>query len=244
MKQKIASVTKWIKDYISNSGAGGVVVGMSGGKDSFVVAKLCTVALGKENVYGVIMPNGEMPDQNDAVAMCQFLGIKYSIIDIKGINELILNTVSNVCKINNNAQINTPPRIRMTILYAVAASFGYLVANTSNLSEISIGYSTKWGDGVGDFAPLANLTKTEVCQMGLALGLPQDLVEKAPSDGLTGKTDEENLGITYENLDSYIRTGKVNIDTDKILRLHEISTHKRVGVAKFDSSLKNWLEDK
>ena len=244
MKQKIDSITKWIKNYISNSGAGGVVVGMSGGKDSMIVAKLCTVALGKENVYGVIMPNGEMPDQNDAVAMCQFLGIKYSIIDIKGINELILNTVSNVCKINNNAQINTPPRIRMTVLYAVAASFGYLVANTSNLSEISVGYSTKWGDGVGDFAPLATLTKTEVCQMGLALGLPKNLVQKTPSDGLSGKTDEDNLGITYENLDSYIRTGMANKDTNKILRLHEISGHKREGVAKFESGFKNWLEDK
>ena len=132
----------------------------------------------------------------------------------------------------------------MTVLYALAASLNYLVANTSNLSEISVGYSTKWGDCVGDFAPLANLTKTEVCELGLGLGLPKTLVQKSPCDGLTGKTDEDNLGITYENLDSYIRTGKINKDTEDILRLHKISAHKRNGIAKFESGYKNFLEGK
>ena len=241
MEKIIINLQEWIKNYVQNAHSKGVVIGMSGGKDSLVVAKLCANALDKENVFGVIMPNGEMSDKSDAVKTCELLGIKYAILNINDAYNAIIKPVNEILKQNNIllsdvSTINTPPRIRMTTLYAFAGSLNYLVANTSNLSEISVGYSTKWGDGVGDFAPIANFTKTEVCEMGKLLGLPIELVDKTPSDGLSGKSDEAKLGLTYANLDEYIRTGKQNSDYDRIIYLNKITAHKRSLPAKFENS--------
>lgn len=245
--QNVQKIVDWIKDYVTTAHADGVVIGMSGGKDSLVVAKLCTEAIGKQNVYGVIMPNGEMIDKNDAEISCELLGIDYSILNIsKTYNSLLQDINPTLQKLGKTAStittINTAPRIRMTTLYALAGSMNYLVANTSNLSETMVGYTTKWGDNVGDFAPIVNFTKSEVCQIGLLLGLPNDLVNKTPSDGLSGKSDEENLGFTYDNLDKYIRLGIQNNDFEQIAKMHKYSAHKRIGAKKFENDLPNFFE--
>lgn len=245
-KEIILDIVNWIKDYINSANAKGVVLGMSGGKDSLIVCKLCTMALGENNVLGVIMPNGEMIDYTDAKRTCELLGIKHFVVNINDVYSNLLNKTNEVIKdynteINDVTKINTAPRIRMTLLYSIAGSLNYLVANTSNLSEILTGYSTKWGDNVGDFAPLANFTKTEVCKIGELLDLPYDLVYKIPSDGLSGKSDEDKMGISYKNLDEYIRTGKNNKDVEKIKKLNKISYHKRKGVIKYENKLKSFL---
>lgn len=243
-KEIINELTKWIKNYVENAHANGVILGMSGGKDSFIVAKLCTLALGNDKVLGVIMPNGEMSDKNDAVISCELLKIPYTTININNTYSSIINDVEKYLNSKNTnltdiTTINTAPRIRMTTLYAIAGSLNYLVANTSNLSEASVGYTTKWGDNVGDFAPIANFTKTEVCELGLLLGLPDNLVNKVPSDGLSGKSDEQKLGFSYDELDNYIRNGIKGNNFDLITKKHKLSKHKRNGVAKFENNYKN-----
>lgn len=239
-------IIKFVKNYINQAHSKGVVVGMSGGKDSFVVAKIAVDAVGKENVFGLIMPNGSMVDFEDAKKECEFLGIKYEVADIHVATEEILKLSKHVLKteiLSNVSTINIAPRIRMNLLYSVAGSLGFLVANTSNLSERMVGYSTKWGDSVGDFAPLANLTKTEVCELGIALGLPEKLVNKAPSDGLTGSSDEVNLGFLYQELDDFIREGKVSKNHEKILKAHQTTEHKRSPIFAYNPSRKNYFEE-
>lgn len=241
---EIKKITDWIKEYIQIAHAKGVVIGMSGGKDSLIVAKLCALAIGEKNVFGVIMPNDKMADLDDAIKSCKLLNIPYTIIDISEFNAPLINSVDKVLKtlqipLSEVSTINTPPRIRMTTLYAIAGSLNYLVANTSNLSEIMVGYSTKWGDSVGDFAPIAKFTKTEVCELGLMLGLPTDLVVKTPSDGLSGKSDEDKLGFSYQSLDSFIRDGVKDVSYDKILSAHKKTAHKRVEIAKYPYNKEN-----
>ena len=236
--KEVEKVIDWIKEYVKSAKVNGVVLGMSGGKDSLVVAALCVRALGKENVFGVVMPNGKMVDKADATKTCRLLEIPHTIVNINkthkclmvGVNKALKETKT---KLNEISTINTPPRIRMVTLYAIAGSMNYLVANTSNLSEASVGYTTKWGDNVGDFAPLANFTKTEVCEMGILLGLPNDLVNKMPSDGLSGKSDEDNLGFSYIELDNYIRTGNKGEKFEIIQKKYLQSGHKRKGVIKY-----------
>lgn len=239
-------IISFIKEYVSASHAKGVVVGMSGGKDSFVVAKLCTLALGVENVFGVIMPNRNMTDFEDAKAECEFLKIKYAVSDIHESYDEVIKSTKEILKTDELSKVTTlniAPRIRMNLLYAVGGTLGFLVANTSNLSERMIGYSTKWGDAVGDFAPLSNLTKTEVCEIGLELGLPENLVNKKPADGLTGSCDEEILGFSYAELDDFIRNGNKSENFEKIERMHKISAHKREPISAYDSKLKNHFDD-
>lgn len=242
----IEDLKEWIKNYVISAYAEGVVLGMSGGKDSLIVAKLCADALGADKVFGVIMPNGAMQDKDDAERTCKLLGINYSTLDIsESYNSVIKNTEKalNGKELSDITTINTAPRIRMTTLYAIAGSLNYLVANTSNLSEASVGYTTKWGDNIGDFAPLANFTKTEVCEIGLMLNLPNDLVNKIPSDGLSGKSDEDKLGFSYNELDSFIRQGIKGDKFDLIKRKHKTSEHKRKGAFKFPYSQKNYFEN-
>ena len=246
MKKEIIKIEKWIKDYVENAGAEGVVIGMSGGKDSLVVAKLCANAIGSDKVLGVIMPNGQMTDKLDAETTCKLLNIPYQIINIENTYNSILENISPALemsnkKINSITTINTAPRVRMTTLYAIAGSLNYLVANTSNLSETMIGYSTKWGDNAGDFAPIANFTKTEVCQIGKELNLPDYLVNKTPSDGLSGKSDEEKIGFSYDSLDEFIRTGIKNEDYDKIIKKHKFALHKINGVCKYKNNYTNYF---
>ena len=204
---------QWIRDWFEENGPGcNAVLGVSGGKDSSVVAALCVEALGKDRVIGVTMPNGVQPDINDSFRLIQHLGIRTCNVNIGAAYEALMAEVKEQLgtldtEVSSQTVINMPPRLRMTSLYAVSQSLNGRVANTCNLSEDWVGYSTRYGDAAGDFAPLGGLTVQEVIAVGLELGLPRDLVVKTPSDGLCGKTDEDNLGFTYAVLDKYIRTG-------------------------------------
>lgn len=201
---------EWIRDFFEKNGPDcNAVVGISGGKDSSVVAALCVEALGKDRVIGVLMPQGEQHDINMAYMLVNHLGIKHYEVNVKAAVDSILNSFPAELDITPQTRQNIPPRIRMATLYAVSQSCNGRVANTCNLSEDWVGYSTRYGDSVGDFSPMSNLTVTEVKEIGHLLGLPKELVEKTPIDGLCGKTDEENLGFTYAELDKYIRTGEI-----------------------------------
>ena len=246
MKELKREIIDFIKNYVETAGAKGVVVGMSGGKDSFVVAALAVEAVGENNVFGLIMPNGNQKDIDDAIFECEYLKIKYSTSNIENLyNETILLTKEaiHVDELSRITTLNIAPRLRMNILYSVAGTLGYLVANTSNLSEKMIGYSTKWGDSVGDFAPLLSLTKTEVQELGIELGLPKNLVYKTPADGLTGNTDEDVLGFSYDELDDYIRNGKKSNNYDKILKMHNLTKHKRNPIKTFECGKRNYFND-
>ncbi len=198
----------WIRKFFEENGKDcNAVVGISGGKDSSIVAALCVEALGKDRVIGVLMPKGEQHDIDMAQLLVDHLGIKHYVINIKDAVDGLMNSLPEDLEITSQTVQNIPPRVRMTTLYAVSQSCNGRVANTCNLSEDWVGYSTRYGDSVGDFSPLSNLTVTEVKEMGRLLGLPDVLVDKTPIDGLCGKTDEENLGFTYAELDVYIRTG-------------------------------------
>ena len=206
-------VIQWIRDWFEENGPGcNAVIGISGGKDSSVVAALCAEALGKDRVVGVTMPNGIQPDLPDSLQLIAHLGIRHYPINIGSAFDALMKEVGDALaetgtEISAQTRINLAPRLRMSALYAVSQSLSGRVANTCNLSEDWVGYSTRYGDAAGDFSPLGGLTVAEVVAIGKELGLPLNLVEKAPSDGLTGKTDEDNLGFTYAVLDRYIRTG-------------------------------------
>lgn len=206
------NITTWIRKIFEENGKDcNAVVGVSGGVDSSVVAALCVEALGKDRVFGVLMPQGYQSDIGDAIQLVNFLDIDNITVDIFDAIRSIKHEIRDeLGKWSSQSSINLPPRIRMSTLYAVSQSMNGRVANTCNLSEDWIGYSTRYGDSVGDFSPLSNLTKTEVKEIGKELGLPENLVEKVPTDGLCGKTDEENFGFTYEVLDRYIRTGEID----------------------------------
>lgn len=200
---------KWIREFFEENGKDcNAVVGISGGKDSSIVAALCVEALGKDRVIGVLMPCGVQHDIDMAELLVKHLGIKSHVVNIEaGINGL---KSAFDFELSEQSKVNLPPRIRMAALYAVSQSYNGRVANTCNLSEDWVGYSTRYGDAAGDFSPCSHLTVTEMKQIGRVLGLPDVLVDKVPIDGLCGKTDEENLGFSYAELDVYIRTGEIS----------------------------------
>ena len=228
----------WIHDWFEHNGKGcNAVIGISGGKDSSVVAGLCVKALGKERVIGVLMPNGEQRDIDCAKQLVEFLDIPHYICNIKESVDGALNTLTNAgVEISRQMRINLPPRIRMSVLYALSQSKNGRVANTCNLSEDFVGYSTRYGDSAGDFAPLGKLTVREVKAIGKYLGLPANLVDKVPSDGLTDRTDEDNLGFTYAVLDRYIREGVCEDEAvkAKIDRLHKMNEFKLKPIPAFE----------
>ena len=209
----------WIREFFDKNGKDcNAVVGISGGKDSSVAAALCVKALGKDRVIGVLMPCGEQHDIDMAELLVNHLGIKNYTINIKDAVDGVKNNLPKDLDITSQTVTNLPARIRMTTLYAVSQSVNGRVVNTCNLSEDWVGYSTRYGDAAGDFSPMCNLTVTEVKQIGRFLGLPEVLVEKVPIDGLSGKTDEENLGFTYSELDKYIRTDEIeNKETKEMI---------------------------
>ena len=220
---------EWIKKFFEENGPDcNAVVGISGGKDSSVTAALCVEALGKDRVIGVLMPKGEQPDIDCSLKLVNHLGIKYYTVNIGETVEALKKAMPEEMEFSEQTLINISPRIRMTTLYAISQSNNGRVANTCNLSEDWVGYSTRYGDAAGDFSPLSNLTVEEVKAIGHILNLPEDLVEKPPIDGLCGKTDEDNLGFTYAVLDKYIRTGEIeNPETKEIIdRKHRMNLFK------------------
>lgn len=235
-------VVAWIRDWFEENGPGcNAVIGISGGKDSSVVAGLCAEALGKDRVIGVTMPNGEQKDISDSIRLIQHLGIRSCNVNIGDTYNTLIKAVEEQlgtlgAEVSSQTIINMPPRLRMTSLYAVSQSMNGRVANTCNLSEDWVGYSTRYGDAAGDFSPLGGLTVGEVIEIGLELGLPVDLVKKTPSDGLCGKTDEDNLGFTYAVLDRYIRTGVCDDPDTKTLidRKHKMNLFKLKPIPHFE----------
>lgn len=239
-EQMVDALVAWIQEYFKKNGPTcNAVVGISGGKDSSVTAALCAKALGKDRVLGVLMPNGRQSDIEDAKALVAHLGIPHMVVNIgqttqalKEALEIAEGFTSSVPSgtLSSDACINMPARIRMATLYAIGQSLpqGARVANTCNRSEDYVGYSTKYGDAAGDFSPLQNLLVEEVRQLGRELGLPAFLVDKMPSDGLSGLSDEDKLGFTYAQLDHYILTGQCDDPAvkAKIDRMHAMNLHK------------------
>ena len=229
---------QWIRDFFEQNGKGcNAVVGISGGKDSSIVAALCVEALGRDRVIGVLMPCGEQHDIDMAKLLVDTLGIRHYIVNIKDAVEGITNAIP--FELSEQSRTNLPSRVRMATLYAVSQTHNGRVANTCNLSEDWVGYSTRYGDSVGDFSPCSNLTVQEMKAIGRLIGLPDVLVDKVPIDGLCGKTDEDNLGFTYAELDRYIRTGEIE-DLDKkakIDRMHKMNLFKLQLMPSFEPEL-------
>lgn len=229
-KDACEKTCQWIQDWFSKNGQGcKAVLGVSGGKDSSIVAGLLVKSLGKDSVVGVIMPNGEQRDMNMAELLINHLGIKSYFVNIRAAYDGILREIKEAgIEISSDSLINLPPRLRMSTLYAVSQSLGGRVINTCNLSEDYVGYSTRYGDSVGDMSPVSCFTTAEIRAIGYELGLPAALIEKVPDDGLSGKTDEDKLGFTYEVLDRYIRTGEIEDLATKarIDSLHEKNLFK------------------
>ena len=233
------NVKNWIKNWFEteSGNAEGVIIGISGGTDSTIVAKLCCEAIGNEKVRGVLMPNKHQSDISDSYRVCDILKIKSNEININGafldiIEKINSSTLSNPSEqLNEISIINIAPRLRMTIICTLGQTLNYRTAGTGNLSERYVGYCTKWGiDTAHDFNPIANFTKTEVKQIGDCLGLPHDLVHKIPADGLSGLSDEENMKITYDVLDNYIRTQsyeeKDREMIERVIKRNKAAQHK------------------
>ena len=229
---------EWIRAFFEENGPGcNAVIGISGGKDSSIAAALCVEALGKERVIGVLMPCGEQADIDMAHLLVNHLGIRHYVVNIKDAVEGLKNSIP--FELSVQSRTNLPPRIRMSTLYAISQSHNGRVVNTCNLSEDWVGYSTRYGDAAGDFSPLSHLTVDEVKQIGRLLGLPAVLVDKTPIDGLCGKTDEENLGFTYAELDRYIRTGEIDdpAKKERIDTLHRRNLFKLQLMPAFEPKL-------
>ena len=228
----------WIRRFFKENGEDcNAVIGISGGKDSSVTAALCVEALGKNRVIGVLMPNGVQHDIDAAKLLVKHLDIRYYTVNIAS---AVLGLKQSIpFQLSQQAEINLPARIRMATLYAISQSNNGRVANTCNLSEDWVGYATRYGDGAGDFSPLSLLTVQEVKALGRVLHLPDDLVEKIPIDGLSGKTDEENLGFSYTELDKYIRTGIIEdqLKKERIDELHRMNLFKLKPMPSYDPRL-------
>ncbi|MBR0457780.1 MAG: NAD(+) synthase [Victivallales bacterium] len=232
MNEKTTRCIEWIREFFQITHGKTAVLGISGGKDSTVVAALCAEALGKENVLGVLMPNGVQPDISDSEALVAHLGIRHIVVNLHDAFLSLLCQVANVSKPEDapaDARINLAPRLRMATVYATAQTQDAgRVANTGNRCEAAVGYTTLYGDLAGDFAPILNCTVSEVRAMGHDLGIPRYLVEKAPSDGLSGKTDEDRLGFTYAQVEDFLAQRPLPEDVlAKITAKHRASQFKR-----------------
>lgn len=233
-KNEAARVVAFIRDYMDKNGqAAPIIVGISGGKDSAAVAAASVAAVGPDRVFGVLMPAGIQNDIKDAEDCCRFLNIRHMTFNIGPLIKESYDRMKGSSKYMDFKKIspivgyNHPARLRTAILYMIANQVGGRVANTSNLSETYVGYDTKWGDQCGDFSPFFNYTASEIIEIGIALGMPEKAMRKAPHDGMCGQTDEDRWGFTYADLDSYLRGGELNDDmVEKIERMHRRAAHK------------------
>ena len=223
-------VIKWVKKLFEEKFPDkNCCIALSGGKDSSVVAAICVAALGKDRVKAIMLPQHVQSDIDYSVLCANHLGIEYKVVNIGAtVDSIITEMEANGVEVTKQARVNVPARVRMTELYFYAQCNNGIPSCNCNLSEDWVGYATFGGDGFGSFAPLSQLTVSEVRAIGHELGLPSELVDKTPTDGLCGKTDEDNLGFTYDTLDRYIRTGEID-DEDvkaKIDSIHEKNLFK------------------
>lgn len=245
-KEQLKGLVAWMREQMQSCHGKTAVVGISGGKDSSVVAALCVAAFGRENVLGVQMPDGIQPDIDYADGIVSHLGIPHYVFNIHGATEGFLQEMERLgIAASRQTRVNLPSRVRMATLYAIAQSVdGGIVINTSNLSEDWVGYCTIYGDSAGAFSPLGMYTTEEVIALGRALDIPERFLIKPPSDGLTGKTDEDNLGFTYHAVNEYVRLGKVDAETkEKIDRLHKTSRFKFCTLPVYHNGLPMVIED-
>lgn len=252
IEKEAENAIKWIREYVEKVGAQGVVVGNSGGKDSATVLAMATKAIGKERVVAVSMPcHSNSNDFEDAKLVAETFGVRFLKVDLTNCYEQMekeicseLNRIK-IKELSKEATINIKPRLRMTTLYGIAQTLGYLVIGTGNLCEAMVGYTTKWGDSASDFNPIGNFTVEEVLAIGKYLGVPEKILKKAPNDGLGGQTDEEKMGITYHQIAEMIETGNTDESVkQEILRRYQNSKHKREAVPVYTFKRKNFLNDK
>lgn len=247
LQKETENVIKWIKEYVKNSGAKGIVIGNSGGKDSATVLAMAVKAIGKENVVAVAMPCFSKPcDLEDAKLVAKTFGVKSLEVDLSHCYQEMENQIekSLARELLKEATINIKPRLRMTTLYGIAQTLGYLVIGTGNLCEAMVGYTTKWGDNSSDFNPIGNFTVEEVLEMGKILGVPEKILKKAPSDGLGELTDEEKMGITYQQIAKMIETGETEEEVkEKIVKKYQNSKHKRKNVPVYLVDRRNFLKE-
>ena len=223
-------VIEWVKNLFEEKFPDkNCCIALSGGKDSSVVAAICVAALGKDRVKAIMLPHHVQSDIDCSVLCANHLGIEYKVVNIGAtVDSIITEMEAKGVKITEQAIVNVPARVRMTELYFYSQCNNGIPSCNCNFSEDWVGYATFGGDGFGSFAPLSQLTVSEVKAIGRELGLPSELVDKTPTDGLCGKTDEDNLGFTYDTLDRYIRTGEID-DEDvkaKIDSMHEKNLFK------------------
>ena len=232
-------IIQWIQGWFNENNRKTAVIGISGGKDSAVVAGLCKEALGEQNVFGIMMPHGEQKDISDSEQVISELGINSGCANIKPVSDAMLQCVEEAIGMpaSEGAKINIAPRLRMTLLYTIAQTLSETnkakacVMGTGNRGEAEVGYTTKWGDAASDINPIRNLWVDEVLQAGDELGYFPDIIHKAPSDGLCGKSDEERLGFSYDDVKALFTGHKVPEDIrDKILAAHCASVHKRYAI--------------
>ena len=244
MKTLTRNVVNWTKSILEKNHQTKVVIGISGGKDSSVVAAICAKAIGPENVIGVMMPNGEQKDIADSQSLIAHLGIKSTTVNIGNAFNDLCNAINLGVELSYDTKTNLPARLRMSTLYAVAQTVGGFVANTCNLSEDTVGYATLYGDNAGSFAPISKLTTEEVMEIGDDLGLPFELVHKVPIDGLQSKTDEDKLGFTYHEVNELIRKGIKGPHFEKIMDMYRKNKFKLdiVRIPYFDPHLPNAIE--
>lgn len=247
LQQEMENAIKWIGQYIENSGAKGIVIGNSGGKDSATVLAMAVKAIGKENVVAVSMPcNSKSCDLEDAELVAKIFSVEFIKVDLSKTYEEMEREINTqlVKDLSKEAIINIKPRLRMTTLYGIAQTLGYLVIGTGNLCEAMVGYTTKWGDNSSDFNPIGNFTVDEVLEIGQVLGVPEKILKKAPNDGLGGLTDEEKMGIKYSQIAEMIETGNTEEKAkQEILRRYQNSKHKRSLVPIYTFERKNFLKE-
>lgn len=245
LEQETQNAIEWIRKYVEKTGANGIIIGNSGGKDSATVLAMAVEAIGKEKVLSVAMPCfSKQTDLEDAKLVAEAFEVPILKVDLSNTYQEMENEIN--CQIpqslTQEAMINIKPRLRMTTLYSIAQTLGYLVIGTGNLCEAMVGYTTKWGDNSSDFNPIGNFTVEEVFAIGKMLGVPEKILQKVPSDGLGGQTDEEKMGIQYSQVAEMIETGTTD-ETAKqeIIRRYQVSKHKRRTVPIYTFERKNYL---
>ena len=244
MKELTQNVVKWTKETFDRLGITDMVLGISGGKDSSVVAGIGVAALGKEHVHGILLPCGIQKDISDSYKLVDHLGIDFDVQDIETLVKESLALVPGADK-SYDAKTNVGARLRTNQIMVTAQTHGWLMANTCQRNEDVVGYATLWGDSVGSFSPLGMLTVTEVIEIGDDLGLPYELTHKTPIDGLQPLTDEEKLGFTYKELSDLIRFGIKGEHYDLIMQKFNANRFKLelIRLPKFDPHIPDYFKD-